>query len=236
MNYVLNRIFPALVLLALALPGNAAQAVSVHPDKEERILDYHSKIEILAYPLMLVTETIEVQALGRQFGWGLYRKPPVTHKDEEGNVIRRSFRVLEALMDGQPAPFTIETHHQSRRIRVGDPARPISRGRHVFTISYEVERFVRRPGGMDELYWNVNGTWDVPIENIGVTVSMPSGAKIKDSSAYTGYWGGDENGPRARDYVMEIESDTVSCRASRALLPGERLILTITWPAAGSKK
>lgn len=200
------------------------------------MVDFHSEIQVLGYPLVMVTETIEIRSLGKLFKWGLYRKPPVTHRRPDGKVVKRGFRVLETLMDGRPAPHAVESVNQSRIIRIGDPARPISHGRHVFTIRYQTDRFVRQPKGTDELYWNVNGTWDMPIERVSLTAALPPGAKIKDSSAFTGYWGGDETGPRAKDYVMEVHGESVSCRANRPLAPGERLIVTITWSETEKQK
>ena len=79
-----------LLLLTISFPVAAA----------ERILSYHSAIEIFADGSMQVTETIEVRAEGDQVKRGVYRDFPTDYRDRFGNRVRVEFTVLSVTRDG----------------------------------------------------------------------------------------------------------------------------------------
>lgn len=72
---------PAVALLlawaALHVPSARAQS--------ERILDYHSDIEVRSDASMVVTETIRVVSTGNRIRHGIYRDFPTRYTDRLGN-------------------------------------------------------------------------------------------------------------------------------------------------------
>ncbi|RPI57775.1 MAG: DUF2207 domain-containing protein [Acidobacteria bacterium] len=72
------------------------------------------------------------------------------------------------------APTSVETTREGSlvRYRIGDPDRTIS-GRTSYQIGYAVANAFNGFSDHDELYWNVTGTWPVPIAATSVVVRLP---------------------------------------------------------------
>ena len=62
---------------------------------DERILDYHSDIEVFADGSMQVTETIRVRAEKQEIKRGIYRDFPTDYRDRLGNRYRVGFEVVD---------------------------------------------------------------------------------------------------------------------------------------------
>ena len=67
--------------------------VAVHAD--ERILDFHSDIDIAADGSMSVAETIKVNAEGDRIRRGIYRDFPTNYRDQYGNRVNVLFKPLQ---------------------------------------------------------------------------------------------------------------------------------------------
>lgn len=102
------------------------------------------------------------------------------------------------------------------------------------TLSYRVHRglrfFDRGEEGFeeerDELYWNVTGFWDVPIDRAMATVSLPAGAGEVMTRSYTGAYGSTTTGTAA----TTTGTGQQVFRAD-GLAAGEGLTIVVAWPA-----
>ena len=78
-------------------------------DDAEEILAYDVRIEVGAGGVMLVTESIEVRALGQEIRRGIYRDFPTTFpREESGGEIVAPFRVIGVTRDGRGESYSIE--------------------------------------------------------------------------------------------------------------------------------
>src|SRR5688572_7010231 len=104
------------ILLWLLVPCLCAAAAAQQSDEPvlgplsgggERILSYHSDVNVHPDSRLTVKETIRVRALGDNIKRGIYRDFPVKYEDRYGNTVRVKFEVTEVLRDGRA-----ESHHQ----------------------------------------------------------------------------------------------------------------------------
>lgn len=206
------------LLLAWALPAPAA----------ERILAFHSDIEVHADASMTVTETLRVQAQGAQIKRGIYRDFPTQYRDRVGNRYQVGFEVLGVTRDGRPEPFHTDRRSNGVRVYIGRSDVHLRPGEYTYTLSYRTDRQLGFFAAHDELYWNVTGTdWVFPIEHASARVRLPA---IPESalrlSAYTGPFGA-----RGQDYVARLEAGGgARFETTRALPPGHGLTIVLEWP------
>lgn len=188
--------FRFISLLALAWLATTVQG---QPD-EERILDYHSHIEIQADASVIVNETITVRSLQRQIRRGIYRDFPTRYRDRFGNRVRVDFEVLEVLRDGQSEPWFTESLSNGVRVNTGDDRVLPGAGDYTFTIRYRTTRQLGFFEEHDELYWNVTGLgWDFRIDQASAEVHLPESVpsdRIRLDS-YTGPAGSKSSHARA---------------------------------------
>ncbi len=122
--------------------------------------------------------------------------------------VYRDFRVTDA--NGEPWKFKRESLAGTVRLRIGDPDVTVS-GRQTYVIRYRVERALDAYGEHDELYWNVTGQWQVPIERFVVEVELPAGAELR-TACYVGSAGARESctmgveGSRARFSALRLNT------------------------------
>ena len=153
--------------LALVAPSAAAQA--------ERIRSFASDIEVRADGSMLVTETITVNAQGRNIKRGIFRDFPTIYDGPWGLRVRVPFEVVRVTRDGAEEPYAIESLENGVRIRIGREEVVLPHGEHTYTITYETARQLGFFETHDELYWNVTGTgWAFPIDSIEARVTLPA--------------------------------------------------------------
>lgn len=212
-----------LLFVALFLLGGAALG-------EERILSYHSDIDVLVDGSMLVTETITVNSEQDAIRRGIYRDFPTRYEDRYGNNYVVDFSFLSAERDGATENFRVEDRQNGVRIYLGRSDRVLPRGIHNYEIRYRTLRQLGFFDGRDELYWNVNGNgWDFPAGEVSATVMLPDGVDrtALDFAYYTGAYGS-----ASRNAVVETDAaGNPTFRTDRALAPGEGLTIVVGWPA-----
>ena len=175
-----------LKILVLILPG--ALVVDAAADNE-RILSFHSDIEILADSSMEVTEHITVRSLQRNIRRGIYRDFPTRYQDRLGNRVQVAFEVIEVLRDGQPEPWFIERQINGIRVNTGDDRFLPGPGDYTFSIRYRTSRQLGFFEDHDELYWNVTGLgWAFRIEQASAEIRLPAPVPAEDLrlDSYTG--------------------------------------------------
>jgi uncharacterized membrane protein YgcG len=206
--------FVALVILAL--PAAA----------REEIRAFASDIALATDGSVDVIETIEVNAEGNEIRRGIYRDIPVVMLDELGNRVRPSLDVLSVTRNGEPEPYRVERMGDFKRIWIGDPDVFLNPGVHRYAIHYTMTRMGRYFSDYDELYWNATGNyWNFPILDAVATVTLPEGAVISDTAAYTGAVGSKE-----KSVTTKLRADNVAIfRGERLLQPGEGLTVAVAF-------
>ena len=86
----------AIALLLALLADHPAPARA----QEERMLNYHSDIQVHPDATMVVTETIRVVSAGNRIRHGIYRDFPTRYTDRFGNHYEVGFELIGAARDG----------------------------------------------------------------------------------------------------------------------------------------
>lgn len=213
----------ALLLAWAALLAGSARAQS------ERILDYHSDIEVRTDASMMVTETISVVSNGDRIRHGIYRDFPTRYDDRYGNHYAVGFRLIGATRDGTAEETRIEDLSNGKRIYLGSSNSLVEPGEHTYRISYETNRQIGFFATNDELFWNVTGNgWIFPIERASATVHLPTEIAA-DQVGLGGYTG--PQGSMAHDLTFAAGPDgTFQFEATHALLAYNGLTIRLDFP------
>ena len=173
----------ALAFLLLIASATATPAA-------ETILLYRSDVQVQSNGDFLVTETIRVNAEGRNIRRGIYRDFPVQFEDPDGRTVRAGFELLSATRDGQPETSRVVDNAKTVRVYLGKEDVLLSPGVHTYELTYRTDRQVRFFADHDEVYWNATGTeWIFPIEKAIAVIDLPDGARAQGTTAYTGGYG-----------------------------------------------
>jgi uncharacterized membrane protein YgcG len=221
------------VLLFCALPSRAQQPRRHYVQRPqsaqfEQILDFHSDIRLQNDCSLQVTETIDVIAANRLILHGIYRDFPTRYQDKLGNKYGVGFQMLGASLDSEPVPFRVEDLSNGKRIYLGDPKAFVSRGRHVYTITYATTRQLGFFKDHDELFWNVTGNgWIFPIQHVNATVHLPAAipAEQVKLAGYTGRQGSYES-----SLTSAAQASGFQFATTRSLGSQEGLTILLMWP------
>ncbi|MFW6340611.1 MAG: DUF2207 domain-containing protein [Wenzhouxiangella sp.] len=209
--------------LALIAGVQTAQAL------DERILDYHSDIEIHADASLTVSEQITVRSQQRNIRRGIYRDFPTRYRDRLGNRVIVDFEVVEVLRDGRPEPWFTETRPNGVRVNTGNDDLLPGAGEYTFTIRYRTNRQLGFFDDHDELYWNVTGLgWDFVIDRASARVQLPQAVPGDQLILhhYTGPAGSTSSHARAEVRAPGV----VRFATDQPLAPGEGLTIAVEFP------
>lgn len=201
---------PWLIVVALLVTATCVRA-------DERILDFHSEIDIAADAAMTVTETIRVRAEGNRIRRGIYRDFPTAYRDASGRRLNVVFDPLDVSRDGAPETWHAEPFANGVRVYFGHADVLLDPGEHTYAFRYRTSRQLGFFDDHDELYWNVTGNgWEFTIDRASARVSLPAaaGPRAIKVEAYTG-----EQGSTARDATTGIDADGRAEVATRNPLP-----------------
>jgi len=196
---------------------------------EERILSFHSEIEVFADGAMQVTETITVQAEGHDIKRGIYRDFPTDYRDRIGNRYVVDFAVLDVRRDGVAEPHHLKRQGNGVRVYIGNSNTFLNPGEYSYELTYRTNRQLGFFANHDELYWNVTGNdWSFPIDAASAVVTLPEvfSAEEVGAEAYTG-----PKGARGSDYRVDrgLYGET-RFETTRPMTRGEGLTIVVTWP------
>jgi uncharacterized membrane protein YgcG len=221
-----HRSFASLCVCAfvcVALPAPPARAQS------ERILDFHSDIQVGEDGSMQVLETIRVHSAGQQIRHGIYRDFPTQYTGNGGYRYVVGLEVLAAARDGLPEGFRVEDRDNGKRIYLGRSNFLVPAGDHTYTISYATNRQIGFFADHDELFWNVTGNgWIFPIDHSSAAVRLPEGvpANRVHLGGYTG-----PHGSLAQNLTFDKQADgSYAFEATRRLGANEGLTILLGWP------
>ena len=212
-------VFCAALWLGLAAPTPAA----------ERIIDYHSAIQIAADGSMQVSESILVEAAGDRIQRGIYRDFPTTYRDRNGNRVVVDFELLGVTRDGVAEPWHSENRFNGLRVYAGDGEVLLAPGRYTYVLTYRTTRQLGFFADYDELYWNVTGNgWGFEIERASAEVRLPQAVPVAQL-AINGFTGAQGSSERA--VIVELpEPGVARIASSRQLAAGEGLTLVFEFP------
>lgn len=195
----------------------------------ERIVSFHSDIELAQDSFMLVTETIRVVAEGREIKRGIFRDFPIAYKDAAGNTQKVSFKVVKVLRDGEEISYKIKREGSSRRVYMGDFNKSIPSGEYTFTLVYKTTNHVRFDTNSEQLYYNITGDkWSFPIIESSASIWFPSDVDsgLIKYEAYTGKFGS-----REKSIETQVNQDnSLFIQSTRILNPSEGLTVNIYFP------
>ena len=206
-----------LLLLLLLLPSAAAAQRSL------AIKRFEAGIVVHQDGTLDVTETITVEFHGK---WnGLYRTVPVRYRNPQGFSWTLRLEDAAATEAGTGAALRLEQsrerHYQKFKIWVPgaeDATRTI-------VFRYWALNGLRFFEDHDELYWNLTGDeWDVPIEAVDATITLPAAATGLRAIAFTGPYGS-----TAQDAEVAIQGATVRVVRSAPLGFHEGVTAVVGW-------
>ena len=219
---MLRKLFSVFCLAWLLLLTGFVQA-------EERILSYHSDIQLNADRSMIVTETIRVRAEGNKIKRGIFRDFPTRYSDHYGNDYNVGFKVLSVRRDGKAESYHQKDLSNGVRTYVGRSNYYLPQGEYTYEIRYRTDKQLGFFDDFDELYWNVTGNaWDFPIDKASAVVRLPQYVSDVDLriAGYTGY-----KGSQGKDYEQAITDEGhVVFESTRSLSRHEGLTIAVGWP------
>ncbi len=217
-----------LLLVSALICGSLCRAQTRARPQTEQILDFHSDITLQDDSSLSVTETITVFATGNQIHHGIYREFPTSYRDNFNNHYVVGFQMLEATRDSTSEPFRVEQYANGKRIYLGDPNELVSRGVHVYTISYTTTRQLGFFKDHDELFWNVTGLgWAFPIQHASATVHLPNVIPV-DKVKLSGYTG--PKGSFQSNLTARSDDSVFQFSTTRPLGFHEGLTILLKWP------
>ncbi|MEZ2129367.1 MULTISPECIES: DUF2207 domain-containing protein [unclassified Sinorhizobium] len=216
MKRILASLCLALLMLTIVRVALAAEVIN----------SFHSVIDLDPDGTMHVTETINVNAEGRDIRHGIFRDFPLTFIDSAGRKATVGFELESVQRDGEDEAWRQENISGGVRIYIGSNDVFLRPGARSFQITYRTTRQVRFFDDHDELYWNVTGNgWKFPIEAVTATVTLPEGVRQEGLTYFTGALGVQRKDARAMQEDRDIFFAT-----TRPLGEGEGLTIAVKLP------
>ena len=214
---LLGRLATSLCLL-LMVAGPAAAV--------ERILLFSSDVTVERNGDLAVTETIRVQAEGREIRRGILRDFPTTYTRRDGSRVVVGFDVESVRRDGNAEPWSTERLDNGVRVRIGNADQALSFGPHEYVIRYRTNRQIGYFANFDELYWNATGTgWTFPIDQAEAHITLPERVPFGQTAFYTG-----PQGANGRDAtIIEQQPGRIVFRTMRPLPARSGLTVAVGW-------
>jgi uncharacterized membrane protein YgcG len=207
----------ALALLVAALLPAVAQ---------ERILSFVSDVRVERNGDLFVTETIRVQAEGRDIRRGILRDFPTVYSRRDGMRVEVGFVVQSVTRDGAAESYGTERLQNGVRVRIGNADTLLTAGPHTYVISYRTTRQLGFFPSFDELYWNATGNgWTFAIDVAEARITLPENVPFRQSAFYTG-----PQGATGKDAtVVEQAPGRIVFRTTRPLPPRNGLTVAAAW-------
>lgn len=227
-GYAPRRASAALACLCLALVLAACWiATPAFAQKTERILDYHSVVQVQTDASIVVTETITAMAQGKDIKRGIYRDFPTEYRGPLGGREVRGFEVLSVKRDGKPEQWHTESRNNGMRVYIGQKSVFLDPGEHTFTLTYRSTGQIGYFEKYDELYWNVTGNfWKFTILHASCVVKLPKGASVLQMAGYTG-----PVGAKGKDFLSGFDDNgDPRFETTAPLPPGNGLTIAVSWP------
>jgi len=196
---------------------------------DERILNYHSDVQVHTDGSLTVTETIRVRAEGRNIKRGIFRDFPTSYEDRLGNNYTVTLNVLNVQRDGEPEPFHTEKRSNGIRIYFGSKNHILEHGIYEYRLQFTTSRQLGFFEDFDELYWNVTGNgWVFPIDHASARIELP--ADVTANQLRTNFYTGAQGNSEKKAESQIVDSRTISFQTTKGLLAYEGLTVAVGWP------
>lgn len=190
----------------------------------ERIIHFHSDLEVQKNCDLLVTETIKVYSKSSYIKRGIFRDIPLSYDYRGGNV-KVGFELLEIKKNGKNEPYHTEWLDNGIRIYIGSEDVYLKPGEYTYEITYRVDHVLGFYEKYDEVYWNINGNgWQLVIDSISAKVTFPEGAELVQHDGYTGKYGSKE-----KEFKSRLEGNSVIYSGTKELLAEESLTVAVAF-------
>lgn len=158
-------------------------------DGSEKILSFHSIIDVDKNSGLTIKENIKVHSLGINIKRGIYRALPLS-RNLNNTTQKVKYDIVSIKKNGTEEDYHEEIEDGFLKIYVGNKDVVLTPGDYDYEILYKTKDQIGFFSKYDELYWNVNGTyWDFDIDTISAKINLPEGAAIIQNSCYTGAYG-----------------------------------------------
>ncbi len=159
-------------------------------------IDVHGKATII--------EKITVRAENDKINRGIYRDFPLIYKNNFGYQTKVHLKLLGVRRNGLDEAYHTENLPNILRVYIGNPNIIIQPGIYTYELIYHVKPAVSFFESYDEFYWNVTGnSWEFPIENARIVISLPEEATVQAVEGYLGVAG-------ARDKAYQVQKTTTN--------------------------
>ncbi|MCS3871241.1 putative membrane protein YgcG [Chryseobacterium ginsenosidimutans] len=210
-----------LLIFALGFSQESSDS-SYTVNNSERILSFHSDIDVNKNSGITVTEKIKVHSLGNEIKRGIYRALPLTRNLNKKKQ-RVKYDIISIKKDGAEENYHTKINGDFLEIYLGNKDVILDPGDYNYEIKYETENQIGFFDKYDELYWNVNGTyWNFTVDSISATVNLPAGADIIQNSCYTG-----ESGSSEKNCSSKVLSENSIEWSASNLQPNENLTIAV---------
>ncbi|MBK1897859.1 DUF2207 domain-containing protein [Chryseobacterium paridis] len=158
-------------------------------ESPEKILSFHSDIDVDKNSGITVTENIKVHSLGENIKRGIYRALPLS-RNLNNRTQKVKYTIVSIKKNGSDEDYHEKIEDGFLKIYVGNKDIILDPGDYEYEVRYTAKNQIGFFDKYDELYWNVNGTyWDFDVDSVSAKITLPEGAKILQNSCYTGAYG-----------------------------------------------
>ncbi|HET7154399.1 MAG TPA: DUF2207 domain-containing protein, partial [Hyphomicrobiaceae bacterium] len=99
-----------------------------------------SDVEVERNGDLAVTETIRVEAEGREIRRGILRDFPTRYTRPDGSRVEVGFTVQSITRNGATETYVTEPMANGVRVRIGSASRTLNNGQHEYVIRYRTTR------------------------------------------------------------------------------------------------
>ncbi len=202
-----------IVLGMLALAGSPASA-----DEGWIIERMRVAIDVGRDGSLHFTEDVDVDFRQLQ-RHGIFRDIRSRVAYDASNIRQYGIALEQVTSGGTAVPVKTTREGALVRFRIGDPDRTTS-GRTSYQIAYTVANATNGFADHDEIYWNVTGTWPVPIAAASVVVRLPEEG-VQRVACFQGAAGSTE-ACTGRSNARQAEFST-----TRQLAEGEQMTVVV---------
>ncbi|MFY1046998.1 DUF2207 domain-containing protein [Chryseobacterium sp. GP-SGM7] len=191
-------------------------------DNIERIINFHTDIDVNKNSGLSITEKIKVHSEGENIKRGIFRTLPLV-RNLNDRTQKVNYNIVSVKKNGVDEDYHEEIEDGYLKIYLGNKDIILSPGDYDYEIKYTTEKQIGFFDKYDELYWNVNGTeWNFPVDSISATVNLPQGAGIIQNSCYKGGYGS-----TSQDCMAKVLSEHSIEWSAKNLGSGEGLTIAV---------
>ncbi|MBB6371951.1 DUF2207 domain-containing protein [Chryseobacterium shigense] len=188
----------------------------------EKIISFHSDIDVDENSGITVTENIKVYSLGNNIKRGIFRALPLS-RNLNNKTQKVRYNIISVKKNGENEDYHEETGDGYLKIYAGNKDVILDPGTYDYEIKYKTGNQIGFFDQYDEFYWNVNGTyWDFDADTISARVNLPAGAGIIQNSCYTGAYGSN-----SQNCISKILSDNSIEWGASGLKANEGLTIAV---------